>query len=289
MTRKTCAVLVILLLLLSAASCAQRRKGDEIVVCGQKFHTGTAVVLWTDPGGYNAYLAPPGSHFTNRSEALATSASLPLLQQAVDQFVIHYDACGLSRECFRVLNEQRNLSVHFMLDLDGTIYQTIDLKEQAWHATISNSRSIGIEIANIGAFDSPGADALKRWYAKDRNGQTRITIPAQYGDGGVKTKGFVGRPIRNELIVGQVQGKTLYQYDLTPQQYAALIKLTAALCKVFPNIRCDYPRSNQKLPDTVLANYRGVLGHYHIQTNKTDPGPAFQWDWVINGARAAMR
>src|SRR5712671_5261951 len=33
-----------------------QRAGDEIVVCGQLFHTGGApVVLWTDPGGYDAY------------------------------------------------------------------------------------------------------------------------------------------------------------------------------------------------------------------------------------------
>jgi N-acetyl-anhydromuramyl-L-alanine amidase AmpD len=279
MRRKSCAVLAIFLLV----SCAQRRKGDEIVVCGQKFHTGTPVVLWTDPGGYNAYLAPPGSHFSNRVE------SLPALQKTVDQFVIHYDACGLSRECFRVLNDERNLSVHFMLDIDGTIYQTIDLKEQAWHATTSNPRSIGIEIANIGAFDSPDAEAFGRWYTKDRDGRMRITIPAKYRDGGVRTKAFVGRPARNKMIEGQVQGQTLYQYDFTPEQYAALTKLTAALCKVFPNIKRDYPRANQKLPDTLLPNYRGVIGHYHIQTNKTDPGPAFQWDRVIDGAKTLSR
>src|ERR1700761_1407680 len=31
------------------------RKGDEIVVAGQFFHTGTPVVLWLDPGGYDGY------------------------------------------------------------------------------------------------------------------------------------------------------------------------------------------------------------------------------------------
>src|ERR1017187_3043899 len=31
------------------------RKGDEIVAAGQFFHTGTPVVLWMDPGGYDAY------------------------------------------------------------------------------------------------------------------------------------------------------------------------------------------------------------------------------------------
>src|SRR5215471_5457504 len=31
------------------------RRGDEIVVAGQFVHTGTPVVLWLDPGGYDAY------------------------------------------------------------------------------------------------------------------------------------------------------------------------------------------------------------------------------------------
>src|SRR5215510_143539 len=31
------------------------RQGDEIVAAGQFFHTGTRVVLWLDPGGYDAY------------------------------------------------------------------------------------------------------------------------------------------------------------------------------------------------------------------------------------------
>src|SRR6187549_2950580 len=31
------------------------RKGDEIVVAGKYVHTGASVVLWTDPGGYDAY------------------------------------------------------------------------------------------------------------------------------------------------------------------------------------------------------------------------------------------
>ena len=45
----------------------------------------------------------------------------------------------------------------------------------------------------------------------------------------------------------------------------------------------------RKLPDADLAAYRGVLGHYHIQTNKVDPGPALQWDYVIGQARRWMK
>ena len=42
------------------------------------------------------------------------------------------------------------------------------------------------------------------------------------------------------------------------------------------------------LSEEQLDGYQGVLGHYHVQTDKQDPGPAFQWDRVIDGARKLM-
>jgi N-acetylmuramoyl-L-alanine amidase len=301
------------------------RQGDEIVVAGQFVHTETPVVLWLDPGGYDAYrverrfakwseadwdsskaavrdLESP-NRFGLRRGALSEEEidrvrgggwDLPLLQRVVDQFVIHYDACGTSRRCFQVLHDFRGLSVHFLLDLDGTIYQTLDLKERAWHATSSNSRSIGIEIAHIGAYPSANATPLIDGYATDADGQTRIVIPDRLGPSGIRTPGYVGHPAQPDIIAGDLQGKTLYQFDFTPEQYRALVKLTATLCQVFPRLRCDYPRDasgalvRRKLPDTELEQYRGLLGHFHIQTNKVDPGPAFQWDYLVDRARRRM-
>lgn len=304
------------------------RKGDEIVVAGQLFHTTAPVVIWMDPGGYDAYrverrFAPAAeaswekskgkdlkspNRYGVRNRTLAPEVAervrgggwdLDTLRQVVDQFVIHFDVCGTSKRCFEVLHDHRGLSVHFMLDLDGTIYQTLDLKEAAWHATIANNRSIGIEIANMGAYpvNDPrggGASVLDKWYKKGADGRTEITIPGGLADSGERNPSAVFRPSRDEPVVGDVQGKSLRQYDLTPAQYDSLTKLTATLCTVFPKINCDYPRDAsgklvlKKLPDDVLKNYHGVLGHYHVQTNKVDPGPAFQWDTVIDGARKLM-
>lgn len=320
------------------------RKGDEIVIAGQFFHTGTPVVLWLDKGGYDAYRVerrfgpfdkaewqpPQGSardlktpnrygirsvNVTQEQEAEARSRGwdrthftpeqleqvrgggwdLPLLQKVVDQFVIHFDVCGVSRTCFKVLQDDRDLSVHFMLDLDGTIYQTLDLKERAWHATISNDRSIGIEIANMGAYPAKGSNPFKTWYKHETNGTTVITLPPNLGDGGIRTKGFVGHPSRPEPVRGVTQGDDLVQYDFTPEQYAALARLTATLCTVFPKIKCSYPVDgdgkliNSKLPQADWEKYQGVLGHFHVQANKNDPGPAFQWDKVIGNAQGLMR
>jgi N-acetyl-anhydromuramyl-L-alanine amidase AmpD len=301
------------------------RQGDEIVAAGQFFHTGTRVILWMDPGGYDAYrverrFAPweesdwadsqaQEKALTNpnryglRAKPLSGEEinrvrgggwDLPLLQRVVDQFVLHYDADGTSRGCFRTLQDDRGLSVHFLLDLDGTIYQTLDLKERASHATIAKDRSIGVEIANIGAFPVEARNPFARWYATNVAGQVSITLPKSTASTGIRTTNFFAYPDRNELIKGTIQGKELVQYDFTPQQYAALIKLTASLCRVFPRIQCQYPVDDhghlirQKMSPAELGNYHGVLGHFHIQTDKVDPGPALDWDRVIGGARALL-
>jgi N-acetyl-anhydromuramyl-L-alanine amidase AmpD len=301
------------------------RRGDEIVVAGKFVHTGARVVLWMDPGGYDAYrverrfsaLTNAGfetskaevkeldspNRYNMRREGLTPEElervrgggwDLPTLQRVVSQFVIHYDVCGTSRQCFKVLHDLRCLSVHFMLDLDGTIYQTLDVKERAWHAGTANSSSVGIEIANMGAYSNAEKAPFDQWYARDASGETRITIPERFGDGGILTKNFVGRPARPDPIKGVVQGRELTQYDYTPQQYEALARLTAALCKTLPRIDCDYPRDAagrlvpQKLSDEQLRAYGGLLGHFHITTSKVDPGPAFQWDRLVSRARRLM-
>ena len=297
------------------------RLGDEIVACGQLFHTTAPVKLWTDPGGYDAYrldhrfgpagepprgqdneLPKPLRRYGSRRVDLTPEQAeqvrgggwdLPLLQDKVDQFVIHFDVCGSSQKCFEVLHDRRGLSVQFMLDVDGTIYQTLDLKEGAWHATKANGRSIGIEIANVGTFKDRTQGLAAQWYARDPEGKTRLTLPDPKL---VPTlaAGSVLRPIRDEPVTGVIQGEEYSQYDLTPQQYESLTKLTATLCKVFPKIRCDYPKDDKgqliprKLPDDEYNRYNGVLGHYHVQLNKNDPGPAFQWDRVIEGAKKLM-
>lgn len=301
------------------------RTGDEILVCGRLFHTTAPVVLWTDPGGYDAYrverrfselsksswkesvkdvttLDSP-NRYGLRKESLNDEQietvrgggwDLALLQQVVDQFVIHYDVCGTSERCFKVLHDKRCLSVHFMLDVDGTIYQTLDLKERAWHATISNGRSLGVEIANIGAYPPTETAKLDEWYTKNDEGKTLLRLPRESALLLNRRPPFVGGPVRNELVRGNVQGQDLVQYDLTPQQYDSLIKLTATLCWIFPKLDCKYPVDEQgrliprKLADGDWKSYRGLLGHYHVQTNKIDPGPAFQWDRVVKGAKELL-
>jgi N-acetyl-anhydromuramyl-L-alanine amidase AmpD len=216
-----------------------------------------------------------------------------LLATVVDQFVLHYDVCGLSRTCFRVLQDERMLSVHFMLDLDGTIYQTMDLRDTAWHATKSNGRSIGIEIANMGAYAHADASVLADWYRRDTVG-TYVSVPARIVDTGIRTPGFVARPARDAPVIGVVQKTRLEQYDFTPEQYESLSKLAAVLCRELPKIAPDAPRDehgavvDHVLDDDEWRDFHGILGHFHVQQNKTDPGPAMHWEPFLERVRARL-
>jgi N-acetyl-anhydromuramyl-L-alanine amidase AmpD len=300
-------------LLLLAGACAGAperslettvRRGEEIVVCGRLFVCGTRVVLWSDPGGYDAYRETPffadeladrapilGARYGAR-RGLPHPPTLADVQRRVDQFVIHYDVCGTARQCFKVLHDHRKLSVHFLLDADGTVYQTLDLRERAWHATTANDRAVGVEIAHIGAYPHANHRMLVEWYRHDAAGPY-VRFPAWMARTGLPA-GFVARPARAQAVRGAIQGTELWQYDFTPQQYAALAKLTATLCRVLPELQPEVPRvaggdvRPHVLPAAELAGWQGLLGHFHVQANKVDPGPAFDWPRLLAAVRAEL-
>ena len=273
-------------------------------------------MLWFEEGGYDAYdttLVPgsepdyadsetgrryePGRRTRgepSRQLVRPGSTDLAELRRAIDQFVVHYDVCGLSRTCFRVLQEERGLSVHFLLDIDGTIYQTLDVRETAWHATRSNPRSVGVEIAQIGAWPPGRTAALERWYGQDELGPF-LQLPSGAGDGGVRTRGFVGRPARRERITGSINHREVVQYDFTEEQYESLAALIATLARALPRIEVAVPRDaagrvrTEVLEDAEWAAFSGILGHCHVQANKEDPGPAFDWDRLLQGVRARLQ
>ena len=283
--------------------------GDEIVACGKRFSIGAPVVLWFEPPGYCAYATEPrfsddgprglryrpGREVADpalRERVASERLELDALREVVDLFVLHYDVCGTSRTCFRVLQDERRLSVHFLLDVDGTIYQTLDLREQAWHARQANPRSIGIEIAHMGSYRPGEASPLDEWYVADEDGGVRLRLPERRGDGGIRTQGFQGRPARPARVRGEINGELWEMVDFTPEQYESLVHLTAALVEVFPRIVPDAPRDESGgvradvLSDEDFAAFSGILGHYHVTATKRDPGPAFDWERFLGEVRA---
>jgi N-acetylmuramoyl-L-alanine amidase len=300
----------------AAVEAPARERDDCIFVCGERVPIGVPVVLWTDPTGYDAYSKelrfpdeapqdpPTGLRYqpgrklrqadgTTRLVAFSgVEACREELAGVVDQFVLHYDVCGTSRQCFKILHDRRELSVHFLLDVDGTLYQTLDLSDTAWHARQANSRSVGIEIANIGAYP-PGEGTLDEWYATDELGPY-VRFPEWMKTTGIRSAGFVARPARPERITGAIHGRDCEMHDFTAEQYATLVKLAAGLCRTFPALAPDCPRDAEgqvrtdALSDEEFAQFRGILGHFHITEDKRDPGPAFDWERFLSDVRAAL-
>ncbi|MEM7578092.1 MAG: N-acetylmuramoyl-L-alanine amidase, partial [Planctomycetota bacterium] len=163
----------------------------------------------------------------------------------------------------------------------------------------ANSRSIGIEITSIGAYppgtDAEDGDTFERWFAEDEGG-TYVKIPDHDTDirrtQRVPGKYYLARP---EPVQGTINGSRLEMYDLTEAQYEALIKLTASLVEIFPKIKNDYPRladgsvDPNELSDEEFAAFQGLIGHWHETDNKTDPGPAFDWERVRQGVANALQ
>jgi N-acetylmuramoyl-L-alanine amidase len=165
---------------------------------------------------------------------------------------LHLDGCRSSRQCYDVLIE-RGLSAHLLLDRDGTIYQTLDLQGAcAFHAGKVNSRSIGVEICN--------PERLER--NDPMEARPVVTL-------GVSNAGPNG--MRSPML------------GFYPRQVEAVIALTRALASLFPiplvlpkAVEPDAPAGVSQGRDTRVANgeFRGICGHYHLQSNKIDPGTA---------------
>jgi N-acetylmuramoyl-L-alanine amidase len=89
-----------------------------------------------------------------------------------DMVVIHYTAMGSAEDAIaRLCDPEFEVSAHYLIAACGRIVRMVDEDQRAWHAgagqwgdvTDINSRSIGIELANIGSvpFSAVQMDALE--------------------------------------------------------------------------------------------------------------------------------
>jgi N-acetylmuramoyl-L-alanine amidase len=235
--------------------------GSSIIVCGKRYDVGQRVVTFEDDALINAYT----EHRTDKPSEIPPFApakgmagvtrrwrprrliggdrSLERLKQVVRQFVVHHDGCQDSRMCFNVLHNERGLSVHFLIDNDGTIFQTLDLVDCAFQAAGVNEISVGVELANRG-------DALR--FPNDYHG-------------------------RRDKLTCKINGHQWLAYAYTPAQVASMISIGKTLARIFPNLPQVYPQGGDgdQMWGTLgdAREFAGYLGHYHVTNQKWDPGP----------------
>lgn len=245
-----------------------------IVVCDKKYDIGTRVVLWNEPGGLSAYdkaayetedrktgkiEVVKGKRYKSRL-ALGGTPDLAKLKKIVWQFALHHSGLYRSRDTYETL-QQRGLSVHFILDDDGTLYQCLDVRERAYHIGTNNAMSVGIEIdSRAAAGQHPDAydEAHQKKY---KVGPRRVKVDTIHG---MKMKGF----------------------DYSDGQYATLVKLAKVLLEIFPLIKPDFKRdADGDIVKTELADpkaYHGFICHFQVTRKKIDP-ISFDFDRFLKG------
>lgn len=195
------------------------------------------VVLWDDPNGFKANKGC----YTDLSGKEDREPTM---------FVNHWDVCLSAESCARVLNK-RGISVHFLIDNDGTIFQMLDTQHKAWHAGIpryegGNPKGIGVEISN--AYYLKYQD----WYVKN---------------------GFGERPVQEN---GYVHGRTLDPFtDFYPVQLDALKALWKAV-HIGIGIPLEYPKNSKGHIETSVhkdcerGKFHGICNHYNFVKTKID-------------------
>ena len=202
--------------------------GDFFPIAWDKF------VLWSEDGGLHARR---GNYYDYSGRP----------KRKIRYFVNHWDACLSSRSCQGVL-DRRGISVHFLIDNDGTIYQTLDLQHSAWHAGSSrtNRPSVGVEISNA------YYPKYQNWYKKN---------------------GFGERPIVDDAWV---HGEKLDPFTgFYPQQIEALKALWKAVHGAtgipYETPLNQFDKTSKNYEQRVAyGNFEGFVSHYHISKNKID-------------------
>lgn len=80
-------------------------------------------------------------------------------ETTVDLLILHYTGMKSAQEALdRMCDPAVEVSAHYCIDLDGTVYRLVAEDKRAWHAGVSfwqgarniNDRSIGVELVNKG-------------------------------------------------------------------------------------------------------------------------------------------
>ena len=133
------------------------------------------------------------------------------------------------------------LSVHFVVDQAGVVWQMADANAFAAHAAGVNERAVGIEIIN-------------------RGDDTRVP-----------TKG-----VQRDTIIEVIHGRQVKYAAFKPAQVVAVVELVQALCEAYGLPMRVPTEGGDVVPGALskgqLEAFRGVIGHLHTKGGKRDPG-----------------
>jgi hypothetical protein len=219
-------------------------KATGLIINGKVVHCDRPVFNWHDHGMEFV----PGDGARRR-----------ISKTEIDLFIWHWTGGqGTMEALYRVL-DGRELGVEFGIDREGDIYQFADpVLVDTFDAGPYNPRSVGCEITNYGFMGNP-----------------RDPIPTRERDRGTYTMVMNGR------------ARTFARFY--PEQIKSGIALGLAVSDAIPTIPKIVPTSQNGVlfPNAIKASrlktFKGHLGHFHLTTNKSDPGADLLGGFLSSG------
>jgi N-acetyl-anhydromuramyl-L-alanine amidase AmpD len=189
-----------------------------------------------------------------------------------DLLVLHHTAGASARSTFNFWRDTPpRIATAYIVERDGTIFEVFDPRFWAFHLGVVGDgnridrRSIGIEIASEGALSKDGDDFFAFRAPGSDSGGSRF-------EGEVLT---LDEPYRNESHFAAY----------TREQVDSVIELVDHLCSVFGILRRT--PADPLAFDPANVGFRGVSGHHHVRSDKTDLHPGFPWADMV--ARAGIQ
>jgi N-acetylmuramoyl-L-alanine amidase len=187
------------------------------------------------------------------------------------KIIVHYTMGYLKGEVATLTTQ--HVSVPFLIARNGKIYNLFASKYWSYHLgrgtvggnTAMSKECIGIELSNIGPLRKIGNNLVTDY--SDTDVYCTLDETQHYTKLATKYRGFE------------------YYAKFTENQYASLIQLLRFLCgkydlpKTFLGVADRY----KLLSESSFVGFKGIASHVNCRLDKTDIGPAFDWDKVING------
>lgn len=167
----------------------------------------------------------------------------------IDLMVWHWTGGEQEPIAMAEVLRKRKLGVEFAISRSGTIYQFCDPAHvDTADAGFANSRSVGCEIVCYG-------------YRSVWDLQHAFGIPKLGLD--------------REQYIAVTHGKAVATAKFYPLQVHAALGLAESISTALPAVKRRVPPAacQTEIERTVLNQFTGHLGHFHLTASKRDPGP----------------
>jgi N-acetyl-anhydromuramyl-L-alanine amidase AmpD len=94
------------------------------------------------------------------------------------------------------------------------------------------------------------------------------------------------RPL-SDLV--EINGARVQSFGYTEAQWRSVLSVSRLLLRVFPTVKPDVPRRengsvfNRALEEPLT--FSGFIGHHHVEIERWDPGPGFDWERLVRALR----